>query len=165
MSLNFSIKELCASSTAARMGILNEPSEDTSLNLVTLMEGLENVRALLGNKAMHIDSGFRCEELEKVLCAKDYAQWCVRHKQNNVISWPLYFATKAHPKGFAADFTCSSYGTPAQIVAYLKTTPLRYDQLIEEGTWVHISFDPKLRNETLVAKFNKNGEPSYANHV
>ena len=42
--------------------------------------------------------------------------------------------------------------------AYLGYAPYQdseigFDQLIREGTWVHVSFDPKMRGQILTAKF------------
>ena len=37
---------------------------------------------------------------------------------------------------------------------------IRFDQLIQEGTWVHISFDPQMRGQALTAHF-VNGKATY----
>jgi len=42
----------------------------------------------------------------------------------------------------------------------VKGSGIAFDQLIEEGSWVHASFDPRLRGQVLTATF-KDGTPSY----
>lgn len=157
---HFTIQELTASDTAIRLGIDNMPPPSVVLNLNVLRDGMDAIRHLLGDVPVKVNSGYRSEALEKVLCAKDFARWCKMHSKESS-AWPEYFARKAHPKGYACDFTCSAFGSPAQIVAFLKSTPLRVDQLITEGTWVHVSFDPALRGQYLSATFDKDGVPTY----
>jgi putative chitinase len=62
--------------------------------------------------------------------------------------------------GLAADFTCAKFGKPIDIVKVLFKSGIKVDKVIEEGTWVHVSFDPKMRQQFLTATFI-NGKPSY----
>jgi hypothetical protein len=132
---HFTLQELTFSSTAARLGINNTPGEEVVAHLRALAQGLERVRALLGHP-MHIDSGYRCEALNAA----------VRGSK-----------TSAHLHGYAADFVCPGYGTPLRIVQAVLRSGIPFDQCIEEGTWVHISFDPRLRSEVLTAHFGPDG--------
>ena len=135
---HFSLEELTESSTAQRLGIVNSPSDEIVVNLQTLAEGLEKVRALLPiqNIPIHIDSGYRCPALNTaVRGAKD----------------------SAHMTGYAADFICRMAGTPLEIVQNIAASDLQFDQLIQEGTWVHISFDPRMRRQVLTAHFGAGG--------
>lgn len=71
-----------------------------------------------------------------------------------------------HMKGEAVDFICPDYGTPAEICTKLanRKVELRIDQLIYEGTWVHVSFviPPRVpRLEVLTLMLDK----SYATGV
>lgn len=158
---HFTLAELSRSDTATRLGIDNDPPTVLLPNMATLALGLEQCRARLNHTPLHILSAYRCEELERVLCAKDYAAWCRRHGRHvGVESWAEYFARKAHPKGWAADFVCPAFGSPQAIVGALQDCGIRYDQLIGEGTWVHISFAPAMRGEVLSAQFI-NGQPAY----
>lgn len=163
MTAHFTIKELCDSDTAERMGIDNHaPPPMVLSNLYATMEGMERVRALLNNPVF-VTSGFRCERLEKELTKKDFARWCgARGLHPDDDSWAAYFATKAHPRGWAVDFKCPGFGTPKQVAAAIAASDLRFDQCIEEGSWVHISFDPKMRRQALKAVFDANGTPSYS---
>lgn len=159
---NFSLEEFCHSVTATRAGIANIPGPTIAAHLYTLATGLEKVREVLGNP-MTILSGFRCEQLEHLLCQKDFEAWCGRHgKTLTMESWQLYFAGKAHPKGYAADFICPGFGAPLAIVRELQKSNLKWDQLIQEGSWVHVSFAPEMRQQVLTAHFEvATGTPSY----
>ncbi len=48
------------------------------------------------------------------------------------------------------DFTCVGFGTPYEICKALMASGIQFDQLIhEKRVWVHISFDPKARQQVL----------------
>ena len=136
---HFTLEELTFSQTASRKGINNEPSEAVKRNLVTLAQGLERVRGIL-LAPIHISSGYRSYALNKFIGGS---------------------AKSAHMDGYAADFTCPTFGSPEAIVRTLKRMGIQCDQCICEGTWVHISFDPKMRNQFLTATFN-NGVATYS---
>jgi putative chitinase len=60
-------------------------------------------------------------------------------------------------QGYAADIQIPSYGNPYLVARVLKRChdmgKLEYDQLIFEfGSWVHISFDPRMRGQALTYK-------------
>lgn len=160
LTTHFSLEALAASSTALRLGIDNSPPDELIPNAQRLAMGLEQVQTLLGF-ALHRSSGYRCEALEKVLTAKDFAAWCARHAKDPQTAWPEYFERKQHPQFKAEDFTCPEYGTPAQIAKKIADTQaIKFDQLIEEGTWIHISFSQTPRREIIAATF-KDGVPTY----
>lgn len=133
---HFSLEELTASSTGTRLGIDNTPTPTIASNLVHLAVGLESVRSLLGNNPLHIDSGYRSPTLNRAVGGSGMS---------------------AHMQGYAADFTCAAFGTPLQIVQFLQSSGLHFDQIIQEGTWVHISFDPAMRQQVLTAHFGPGG--------
>ena len=162
LSEHFSFEEGSVSSTAVRLGINNTPPEALIDNMKVAAEGMERVRKALGNVPIHVDSWFRCEALERIIAAKDFLRWCRvhNHPAADPNSWKLYFSTKGHPKGFAVDFISPSFGTPLDIVKALVKTKIKFDQIIQEQDWVHISFAPAMRGEVLTARFH-NGEPHY----
>jgi zinc D-Ala-D-Ala carboxypeptidase len=160
LTTHFSLEALSASATALRLGIDNTPPDELIPNAQRLAMGLEQVQMLLLAR-LHHSSGFRCEALEKVLTAKDFAAWCVHHAKDLSTAWPEYFERKQHPQFKAEDFTCPDFGTPQQIVEKIAVSDIQFDQLIEEGTWVHISFSENPRREVLAAKF-KDGTPTYS---
>jgi len=141
LSPHFTLEELVYSQTATRNGIRNIASPNVIGNLKVLADGLEQVRALLG-KPISISSGYRCEALNTA----------VGGAQN---------PPSAHMSGFAADFNCFGYGTPLQIVKAIEKSNIKFDQLIQEGTWVHISFAPTMRQEVLTASFDSKGKATY----
>jgi zinc D-Ala-D-Ala carboxypeptidase len=133
---HFSLDELTFSSTACRLQIPNDPPDEVVANLRVLAEGLERVRAMLGDRPLHIDSGYRCPKLNQAVCGAPRS---------------------AHLDGWAADFICPEFGEPIAIVRTIAASWLDFDQVIQEGTWVHISFDPKHRKQVLTAHFGPNG--------
>ena len=67
LSAHFSLEELTASEVAARAGIDNTPSAEVVRNLARLAEGLELVRVALGNKPVHVTSGYRSARLNQMV--------------------------------------------------------------------------------------------------
>jgi hypothetical protein len=129
LSPHFSLAELTASDTAARLGIDNTPPPDVLETLRHTCAGLEAVRVLLG-VPLHISSGYRSPALNKQVGGQANSQHC---------------------KGEAVDFTARQFGTPEQIVARLVASNLTFDQVILEfGRWVHISFGNRQRRQALV---------------
>lgn len=128
---HFSLEELTFSSTAILHGIDNTPSEEAIANLRTLAGTLEKVRELLGFQ-MNIDSGYRCPALNKIVRG---------------------VPTSAHVNGYAADFICPHAGSPLEIVKKIAASDIKFDQVIQEGTWVHLSVAPTMRQEILTAHF------------
>lgn len=141
LSPHFSLAELTASQTAARKGLDNTPDAVIKNNLTITAANLENVRALLKHPII-ISSGYRSPAVNRAVGGS---------------------ATSAHTKGWAVDFICPGFGSPTQVVDAIKAAGIKLDQCIEEGTWVHISFAPTMRNMFLRATF-KNGKATYANY-
>lgn len=132
---HFTFEELTFSSTAVRNELVNKPSEKILANMQVLAAGLEQVRELLGF-AMHINSGYRCPALNQIIGGAKRS---------------------AHIDGWAADFICPGFGTPLEIVKALEASSIQFDKCIQEGTWVHISFDPRARRQMLTAHFTETG--------
>lgn len=138
---HFAVEEMTFSSTAERNGVANTPGPGAMNNLRRLAENLERVRAVLG-KPMWIDSGFRSPELNRLVKgARD----------------------SAHLFGRAADFVCPDFGTPLDICRELVRAGVPFDQLIQEGRWVHYSIPVEggpWRKEILTAHF-RGGKVTY----
>ncbi len=132
---HFTLEELTFSSTAVRNNLDNTPSLEIVAHLTTLAIGLEQVRALLG-APMHIDSGYRCAALNAAVGGS---------------------SKSAHMEGYAADFICPQFGTPLEIVKAIEASDILFDKCIQEGCWVHISFNPKARRVLLTAHFGADG--------
>jgi len=160
---NFTLEELTKSRTALRNDIDNIPNS----------EHIENLKALCGNilqpvrnhygQVVTVNSGFRCEALEKILTHKSYIRWCEKRKlEVNEESWEKYFEGKSHPKGEAGDIEI--IGIPNIELAYWIRDNLEFDQLILEfynpadpqGGWVHVSYN-MIHNRKQVLTISKGG--------
>lgn len=130
ISENFELKEFTESSTAKLKGIANSPGmqEVKAIeNLVTKL--LQPLREKYG-KAMKINSGYRCSELNAAVGG---------------------VPTSQHVKGEAADIRTDN---PRELFNLVRNSGLSFDQLILYPTFVHISFRSKdtNRNQVLYAK-------------
>ena len=143
LSEHFSLDEFTASQEATRHSINNTPSEKVVENLRMLAALLEQVRELLGGHSIRISSGYRSLMLNRHIGSSD---------------------TSAHIRGWAADFTCPSFGTPLEVAKKIAGSNLKFDQMIYEGTWVHISCDPQNRRQLLTARF-KDGHTYYTTGI
>lgn len=135
---DFHLSEFTHSDTAVRLGIDNTPSASILATLVNvLIPAMQDVRELLGAPVI-IKSGYRCPALNQAVRGSQSSQ---------------------HMDGHACDFIAPKFGQPSQIAAYLvsRMDKVKFDQLIMEGAWVHISFSPRPRNEVLTAHFSPQG--------
>lgn len=123
---HFSLAEL----TVTNQKIDNTPSKEVIEVLRTTAFYMEKVRELLGNVAVTINSGYRSPDVNRQVGGT---------------------SNSSHTYGYAVDFT--AYGhTPLTISNILSKSNLKFDQLIYEKTWVHISFDPRMRGNILTLK-------------
>lgn len=134
LTKNFTLAEATRSYIAERDGIDNAPVNIGALRVSAF--GMEFVRKLLGDNPITPSSWYRSEELND-------------HPEVGGSK------TSDHLTGYAVDFVCPKFGTPVDVVLRLKHE-LVYDQLILEQVgskeWVHISFAPSLRQQTLKYK-------------
>jgi hypothetical protein len=132
LSEHFSLEELTFSEIASRNKIDNTPSDAIIAKLKFTASQMELVRSALGNNFIHVNSGYRCLAANTLLGSK---------------------STSQHTKGEAVDFICRPFGTPRDIVLLLKSSNIKFDQLILEfDSWVHISFvsSTKPRRQVLI---------------
>jgi hypothetical protein len=128
LSPHFTLAELTFSDLAIRHGIDNTPNETTIARLGILAHGLEDVRDLLGAPVL-ISSGYRSLVLNALLKSSP---------------------TSAHVLGYASDFKSPAFGSPLKVAQAISGSGIEFDQLIYEfGSWVHLSFDPRMRGERL----------------
>jgi len=76
----------------------------------------------------------------------------------------LEVAIHLHIQGYAVDFTCPGFGTPKEVAKKIAESDIKYDQLIYEGTWIHLSVDPRNRRDLLTAHF-RGGKVTYTKGI
>lgn len=135
---HFTLEELTVTTTR----LFNQPPPQLLNTIKHTAEQLERVRELLCGNPIKVSSAYRSPQVNAAVGGS---------------------ATSAHCKGYAVDFTCPGFGTPEQVVRALMGK-LKYDQLIWEhppgrNPWVHISFDPRYRQQTLEFVGGKNYPP------
>lgn len=121
ISEHFTWKEFLWSDTAAADdSISNVPAGPFVLeNLKTLAAVMEKVRAICDDNPVTISSGYRSPETNAAVGGAD---------------------NSAHLHGLACDFVIPGYGDVTDIVQAIQPAmiELGIDQLIHEGTWVHL---------------------------
>ena len=146
---HFWLSEFLRSDTAVRHGLDNMPDAREVGNVINvLVPGMQRVRNSLG-VPVQITSGYRSQAVERALKRKPD-------------SWR---SGSQHAEGLAADFVAPQFGTCRSIVKYLmeRSGEIRFDQLIYEGSWVHVSFAAdRPRSEVLTAHFMAGGAVSYS---
>jgi zinc D-Ala-D-Ala carboxypeptidase len=133
---SFWLSEFVRSQNATRRGLDNTPTPEARANILQVLgPGMQRVRDSLG-KPVQITSGYRSPAVNAAVGGNARSQ---------------------HAQGLAADFVAPEFGSPRAIVRHLMARPLEivFDQLIFEGSWVHISFVPTGgRSEILTAHFS-----------
>jgi uncharacterized protein YcbK (DUF882 family) len=121
----------------------NTPNDVEKANLERLALFLEQVRDVLGKKAIMVNSAFRCKQVNDAVGSKDTSQ---------------------HRIGCAADIRVVGM-TPDEVVKAVIASGIGYDQLIREfDRWTHISVpntaDGSPRRQALI--IDKTGTRPYA---
>ena len=138
LSAHFTLQELTASKTAEKRGIDNSPSLAVLANLRSLAALLEQVRAAVG-LPISVSSGYRCAALNRAVGGTP---------------------SSAHMNGLAADISAPGLA-PKDLATAIMASGVQFDQLIDEGSWVHIGLSRGApRNQVLTAHF-ADGRVSY----
>jgi putative chitinase len=121
----------------------NTPNDQELENLKRLSLFLEEVKKLLGGKAIMVNSAFRSAEVNRAVGSTDKSQ---------------------HRLGCACDFRVPNM-TPDEVVKEIINSDLQYDQCIREfDKWVHVSIpnieDAKPRKMALI--IDKQGTRPYS---
>lgn len=132
LSKHFSVAEF---TTTQLRGVDNTPPPDVLKNLHDTADHMELVRAYLDHPVI-VTSGYRSP--------------AVNHQVGGS-------PTSAHMQGWAVDFIAPKFGSPLQVCRSLAKSGIRFDQIIQEGGWTHVSFKPSMRGSVLTAHFGKNG--------
>ena len=140
LSPHFSLEELTVTD---HREFTNEPNDLEKNNLNRLAELLEQVKRLLGDKPIMVNSGFRSKQVNDAVGSKDTSQ---------------------HRIGCAADIRVPSM-TPDEVVKAVIASDIPYDQIIREfDRWTHISVpnepNGKARRQALI--IDKQGTRIYS---
>lgn len=129
----FTIKELCASDTARRKGIENEPTPEIVRNLTALVDNILDPLREAWGKPIIVNSGYRCDALNKAVGGVPSSQ---------------------HKYGQAVDLDVGSRAGNMKLFNLIEELDLPFDQLcFEKGNtavgpdWVHVSYSPRNRRE------------------
>lgn len=80
------------------------------------------VRHLLGDRPIHVNSGYRCPDLNAAVGGAP---------------------DSLHMKGLAADILCPQFGVPLDVCRAIAAADVRADQIVHEfGKWCHVGFAP-----------------------
>ena len=130
LSVHFTLEELTHTD---HREFDNTPNSAETANLIRLAGLLEDVKLLLGNKPIMVNSAFRSKAVNDAVGSKDSSQ---------------------HLIGAAADIRVPNM-TPDEVVRAIIASDLPYDQIIREfDRWTHISVtntpDGKPRKQALI---------------
>lgn len=137
LTQHFTLEELTASDTAARLCIDNTPPKAVLEELKRTAALMENVRKLLG-VPINITSGYRCSSLNKCCGSKPSSK---------------------HVQGLACDFKAPSFGDPMTVCEEIEASDILFGKLILEfyspggGGWCHI----EVGTERKVFTINQHG--------
>lgn len=124
LSRYFSLAEMTTTST----GLSNKPDAQQLARLTSTAQAMDEVRKLLGHP-IRVNSGFRSAAVNRAVGGSPKS---------------------AHALGYAVDFVCPKFGDPMAICRAIVASGIRFDQLImEKNRWVHLSFDPRMRQQVL----------------
>ena len=135
MGKYFTINELTKSSTAQRLHINNNPTQEVKDNLNKLIDNvLDPLRELYG-KPIIVNSGYRCTKLNKASGGAKNSQ----HLVGQASDIRTVYNTKESNK---------------ELFDLIKNSKLPFDQLINEYdyNWVHVSYSPRNRRQVLTIK-------------
>lgn len=141
LSPHFTKEEFEFSQTAIRLGIDNSIPPALMENVKRTASTMEFIRSALGNRPIRVSSGYRSPKLNAAISgsAKD----------------------SAHMRALACDFTCQSFGTVYKTVDAISHILDDFDQLIYEGTWIHLGLSDGEQRQQLLTKSFKNGHVSW----
>lgn len=130
MTPHFTLEEFIFSELAVSFKIDNTPPPELNQYIFDTLMGLERIRDLTKQQII-ILSGYRCKELNIKAGGSKNSQ---------------------HMKGQAADIICPKFGSPYKLAKLIADNieDLGVDQVIlENDTWVHVSFNDKPRNQAM----------------
>ena len=148
LSKNFTLNEFTKSVSAIRNGIDNSPNAEHIRNIQLLVKYvLQPLRDGL-NKPIRITSGYRSENLNKLIKGSKRSQHC---------------------KGQAADLQFKVDGIMDNKLIWDKVIELGlpFDQMINEFnySWIHISYNHEYNRKSLLEAYKESGKTKYKYHT
>ena len=148
LSKNFTLQEFTKSVSAIRNNIDNSPSAEHIRNIQLLVKYvLQPLREGL-NKPIRITSGYRSENLNKLIKGSKRSQHC---------------------KGQAADLQFKVDGVMNNKAIWDKVIELGlpFDQMINEFnySWIHISYNHEYNRKSLLEAYKESGKTKYKYHT
>ena len=133
LSPNFTLEELCVSSKAEELGILNMPTVEHRRNLLQVAVYMEWVRSIF-NKPIIITSGYRNPKVNKAVGGVS--------NSDHALGWAVDFRIPKHPDSLV------------EIGKEIVRANIPFDQLIYEKSRgiLHISFHPRMRRQLLTQR-------------
>lgn len=134
----FTLKELCVSATATKLGIKNEPTKQVLVNLESLVLNILDPLRAAWDGGIIVTSGYRSAALNKAVGGSN---------------------TSAHRYGYAADIVPADGRISvfkAFVVKWLKENEISFDQYIDELSvdkdgkvteWVHLGIKSPSGNQ------------------
>ncbi|HXU26257.1 MAG TPA: D-Ala-D-Ala carboxypeptidase family metallohydrolase [Bacteroidia bacterium] len=144
LSEHFTLDEFTRSEYAERKCLNNSIPNNLMANAKRMAELMEQVRNILG-KPIIVNSMYRSPAVNKAVGGA---------------------STSMHLKALACDFICPQFGTPYEVAERLQKEggfTITYDQLIYEGTWVHIGLKEGNKKPRLQALTMRKG--AYLNGI
>ena len=117
ITTHFTMFDICNSSTAIAKNIDNRPTTQIVVNATALIKNVLEPTRIHFNSPLIVNCMYRSPQLNTAVGG---------------------VATSQHVKGQAADITVQNH-TVQEVFDYIKHN-LIFDQIIQEGTWVHCSF-------------------------
>jgi putative chitinase len=124
LSEHFSLEELTATQVRGADNSLPPSLLDAMRDTAVRME---SVRSALGRPII-VTSGYRSALVNKIVGG---------------------VPNSAHMSARAVDFICPAFGSPRDVCSAIQRSGIKFDQLIWEYGWVHISFDLQMRGQVL----------------
>ncbi len=131
LSEHFTLEEFIVSDTARARGISNHPSAEMLARLKRPRPGWRRSARSWATSRSMVTSGYRGPELNAAVGG---------------------VSNSHHAQAYAVDFHCPAFGSPYDVCKAIeaKKKDVGYDQLIhEKRDWVHVSFAPNPRGESL----------------
>lgn len=142
VTADFVLSEFIISPMAVRHGVDNMPPAYIMATIRNVLApSVQHIRDIL-RAPVFLTSAYRCPALNML----------VKGSQDS-----------DHMTGHAVDLVCPRFGSPRKVAEFLVSLmpEFKFDQLIHEGGWVHVSFNSRPRNQVLTAHFWPDRPTSY----